>query len=225
MANQQPEPSVQAPRPLLPRWANDQDGWCRTIVGDILKNKGQPSDSDVDRCLKTLLAEKKLSDDSFQGVPTIEEEQLDGSPLDAVRLDSLKIGDGVNALKTGTHIDFAPGVTVIFGENGSGKSGFVRVLKRAAGVRTAEDILHNVRSDKRPIPTGSFGVTVGTTEQTVEWTNEFGVAPLNRISIFDARGARLHTEEDRTSTPQENSLSFHWFRARSSACVRRLRQR
>jgi energy-coupling factor transporter ATP-binding protein EcfA2 len=133
---------------------------------------------------------------------------LRGNPLDAVRLDSLKVGDGVNALKTGAQIDFAPGVTVIFGENGSGKSGFVRVLKRAAGLRTAEDILHNVRVDKRPTPSGSFTVTVGSASQTIPWKNEFGIAPLNRVSIFDARGARLHVEDDLTYvyTPGELTL-------------------
>ena len=45
-----------------------------------------------------------------------------------------------------------------------------------------EDILHNVRTDKRPTPTATFGVTVGTTAQTVDWKNQFGVTPLNRVS-------------------------------------------
>jgi energy-coupling factor transporter ATP-binding protein EcfA2 len=193
---------------LLPRWANDQDGWSRTIATDVLKTRVQPSDLDIDRYLKLLLSEKKLSKEPFQAVPKIEEKQLDGNPLESVRVDSLKVGDGVNALKSGAQIDFAAGVTVIFGENGSGKSGFVRVLKRAAGVRTAEDILHNVRGDKRPTPSGSFTVTVGTAGQTIQWNNEFGIAPLNRVSIFDTRGARLHIEDDLTYvyTPGELTL-------------------
>lgn len=193
---------------LLPRWANDQDGWCRAIAGDVLKNRTQPSNLDIDRYLKLLLSEKKLSPDPFEAVPKIEEKELAGNPLDPVRLDSLKVGDGVNALKPGAQIDFAPGVTVIFGENGSGKSGFVRVLKRAAGLRTAEDILHNVRTDTKPTPSAVFTVAVGTAGQTIEWKNEFGIAPLNRVSIFDARGARLHVEDDLTYvyTPGELTL-------------------
>src|SRR5581483_11232502 len=193
---------------LLPRWANDQDGWARIIATDVLKNRVQPSDLDIDRYLKLLLSEKKLSEEPFQAVPKVEEKQVSGNSLESVRMDSLKVGDGVNALKPGAQIDFAPGVTVIFGENGSGKSGFVRVLKRAAGVRTAEDILHNVRTDKRPTPTGSFTVTVGNASQTIQWNNEFGIAPINRVSIFDARGARLHVEDDLTYvyTPGELTL-------------------
>jgi hypothetical protein len=34
-------------------------------------------------------------------------------------------------------------MTLIFGETGSGKPGFGRVLKDAAGVRTAEEILRS----------------------------------------------------------------------------------
>jgi energy-coupling factor transporter ATP-binding protein EcfA2 len=210
MANQPQQPGTTAPtwHALLPSWANAQDGWCRTITADVLKNRTPPSDADIDRYLKLLLAEKNLSDDAFQPVPKIEEKQVDGNPLDALRIDKLKIGVGINALKPGAEIEFASGVTVIFGENGSGKSGFVRVLKRAAGVRTAEDILHNVRSDKKPTPSAGFTVTVGATAQDVDWRNEFGIAPLNRVSIFDARGARLHVEEDPTYvyTPGELTL-------------------
>ena len=174
----------------------------------MLKKGVQASDLDIDRYLKQFLSEKKLSQEPFEDVPQIEEKQPDASPLDSVRLDAVIVGDGVNALKPGSQIDFATGVTVIFGENASGKSGFVRVLKRAAGVRTAEDILHNVHADKRPTPSATFTVTVGDKEETVTWNNEFGLAPFNRIGIFDVRGARLHVEDDLTYvyTPGELTL-------------------
>ncbi|MGB9072389.1 MAG: AAA family ATPase [Terriglobales bacterium] len=208
MPNRQQPAGVQAPHALLPRWANDQDGWSRAIAGDVLKNRVQPSDLDIDRYLRLLLSEKKLSPEPFEAVPKIEEKEVAGNPLDAVRLESLKVGDGINALKPGAQIDFAPGVTVIFGENGSGKSGFVRVLKRAAGLRTAEDILHNVRADKKPTPSAGFTVTVGITGQTIQWKNEFSISPLNRMSIFDARGARLHVEDDLTYVYTPGELTF-----------------
>lgn len=200
--------SLQPPLALLPRWANNQDSWIRAIIDDVLKNRVQCVDGDIDRYLKLLLAEKKLSVDLFKATPKIEEKQFTGNPLDPVRMDSLTVGDGINAIKAGAKIDFASGVTVIFGENGSGKSGFVRVLKRAAGVRTAEDILHNVHGATRPIASATFGVTVGATSKTVEWKSEFAIAPLNRASIFDARGARIHVEEDLSYvyTPGELTL-------------------
>lgn len=205
--NQQ-EPVTESSHSLLPRWANNQDGWIRAIVQDVLKTKVLPSDLDIDRYLKLLLSEKKLSEDHFPVVPAIEEKQPDNNAPQAVSLVSLMVEEGVNALKSGAQIDFAPGVIVIFGENGTGKSGFVRVLKRAAGVRTAEDILHNVRADTHATPSARFKITVGSVGQTIDWKNEFGYAPLNRVSIFDVKGARLHVEEDLTYvyTPGELTL-------------------
>lgn len=76
MPNQQKQAGAQAPQALLPRWANGQDGWARTIASDILKSSVHPSDLDIDRYLKLLLSEKKLSDEPFQPIPKIEEKQL-----------------------------------------------------------------------------------------------------------------------------------------------------
>lgn len=198
-----------APLPaLLPRWANTQDSWVRAVVGDLLRSRLQASDVDIDRYMQLLLAEKKLSDEPFDTVPRLEEQEVDAAEPEAVRLDSLVIEDGINALKAGGRIDFAAGVTVIFGENGSGKSGFVRVIKRAAGLRIAEDILHNVRVAEKHSPRATFGVTVGSSSFPIAWNNEFGIVPLNRVSIFDSRGARLHVEDDLTYvyTPGELTL-------------------
>jgi energy-coupling factor transporter ATP-binding protein EcfA2 len=200
--------SPQPPGALLPRWANEQDSWIRAVVGDVLANGVQCPDADIGRYLKHFLAEKRLSEDPIEITPKLEERQVHGNPLDTVRLNSLTVGDGVNAIKVGSQIDFAPGVTVIFGENGSGKSGFVRILKRAAGVRTAEDILHNVLGTSRPIPSATFSVTVASNCSSVEWHNELGVAPLNRCGIFDARGARLHVEEDLSYVYTPGELAF-----------------
>jgi len=40
----------------------------------------------IDRCLKLLLSEKKLSFEVFEPVPKIEEKQLDKTPLAALGL-------------------------------------------------------------------------------------------------------------------------------------------
>ena len=63
---------TQASQPLLPKWANAPDGWCRAIAVDVLKNGVQVSDLDIDRYLKQFLSEKKLSQELFGDVPKIE---------------------------------------------------------------------------------------------------------------------------------------------------------
>ena len=61
--------SSSPPQALLPRWANNQDLWVRSIVVNVLNNRVQPANDDIGRYLKLLFAEKKLSDDPIESSP------------------------------------------------------------------------------------------------------------------------------------------------------------
>jgi len=49
----------------------------------------------------------------------------------------------VNALPDGSALTFAPGLTVIYGRNGAGKTGFARVIANACFSRHRPEILPN----------------------------------------------------------------------------------
>jgi predicted ATPase len=52
---------------------------------------------------------------------------------------------GVNALASDQRLSFGtPGLTIVYGDNGSGKSGYARVLKAALGPHVREEILRHV---------------------------------------------------------------------------------
>ena len=84
VTQQQAQPAPTETHALLPPWANGQDRWCRTIAADVLKNRVQPSDLDIDRYVRLLLPEKKLSAEAFEPVPKIEEKEHDANPLEPV---------------------------------------------------------------------------------------------------------------------------------------------
>ncbi|MEK6767488.1 MAG: AAA family ATPase, partial [Gemmatimonadota bacterium] len=87
---------------------------------------------------------------------------------------------------------------VLFGENGAGKTGYVRVLKTAASVRNAEPILPNVRKQDAGPPSASISYRLGVNQETHAWRGEQGVRPLTRIDVFDSRGLLLHVDEELT---------------------------
>jgi hypothetical protein len=104
----------------------------------------------------------------------------------------------VNALAASQKIEFNPKLTVIFGENACGKTGYVRVLKKAAAVRTSETVLPDV-SQARPNqpPSAAIGYRLGTgDEQVVDWKDQAGLVPFNRIDVFDSRATLLHVDGD-----------------------------
>ena len=59
-----------ASQPLLPKWANAQDGWCRAIAADVLKNGVQASDLDIERYLKRAVSTTLRQPDSAFTVAT-----------------------------------------------------------------------------------------------------------------------------------------------------------
>lgn len=121
---------------------------------------------------------------------------------DVVLLKSLSGVKGVNALVSDQHLNFGPeGITVIYGDNAAGKSGYSRVLKRACRARSAEEVIHpNVFETTTPPleATATFGFQVAGTETTsVEW-NEGRTPPaaLANIAVFDSACARVYVDEE-----------------------------
>jgi hypothetical protein len=71
-----------------------------------------------------------------------------------VTLSALRSCKGVNALTEDQELGFATsGLTVIYGDNGSGKSGYARLVKEAVGARHPAQILPDVFLDRPNDPT------------------------------------------------------------------------
>lgn len=189
-------PSTTA-RQLLVDWANEQDGWVRRLVLEVLA-AGKPAGGDVIRELYDgFLAEKGLKEEPAPAVPPLEyQEQLDPGSGEFI-FRKLEGVQGVNALASGQAIEFNPGLTILFGENGAGKTGYARILKRIADVRTAEEILPNVHEPTAVVDqAATVTYSIGGDEQVFEWKGEPGVPPMTHVSVFDSPAVRIHVDDD-----------------------------
>ncbi len=193
-----PKATVTA-RSLLVGWANEQDAWVRQLVSEVVVSRKPMTDSQLNAIYQTFLSEKALVADNLPTVPKLRD---DASLLDVstgLFLTQLRDLKNVNALVEGQAIDFNPKLTVIFGENACGKTGYVRVLKKAAAVRTSETVLPDVsqaHTRKQP-PTARITYRLGQDQRKeVEWKDQSGVAPFNRIDVFDSRATLMHVDGD-----------------------------
>ncbi len=111
-----------------------------------------------------------------------------------VSLESLTHHAGVNALAKDQTIEFGPRLTVVYGANATGKSGYTRILKHACRARGAEEILGNVVSGTIP---GRPSVTIKFTADGETCDHPWGDdqspnALLSRVSVFDQHCASVY---------------------------------
>lgn len=202
------------PRRLLVGWANGQDAWVRQITAETILSRQAPSDALLDAAYTTFLAEKGLGDGEAPEVPKLELVATDAAEEETLELVSLASIEGVNALAADQELGFDPELTVLFGQNGSGKTGYARILKRISAVRTAEDILPNAHTaylDSPSSPSATIQYRLSGRDSSVMWKDESGLAPFTRISVFDASAVSLHVDSDLgyVYTPAELALFGH----------------
>ena len=211
----QEEPATtSSARGLLVQWANQQDHWIRALVGEVLRSRRALAPEAVDELYARLLVDKDLAPGVATPAPVLELGSTSDDPEETLALVTLDGVSNVNALTPGQSIAFNQGLTVVFGKNGAGKSGYVRVFKQLAAVRGAEQILPNVHA---PTPTplvqrARVTYRLGAVESAVDWAGgEGGVDPLTRIDVFDASVNLLHVDEDLAFiyTPGDLALFRH----------------
>lgn len=199
------------PREILIGWANDQDNWARAIASEVLVSGKELPEETLTNVYQIFLAEKELTLDEPTTVPPITLTSTRESTTQELRLLYVKDVTNVNILAPQQEITFNKTASLFFGENASGKSGYVRILKRLAAVRSAEPILDDFRSTSSSPPHSVLGYKLGSVEHSFEWNDETGIFPFSRISIFDSRAVSIHVDEDLTYTytPADLALFRH----------------
>lgn len=182
----------------LDAWAVRFKPWQKFILATAVR-QGRLSNAQVDVAFEIFLRDFGLSDrtEKVAEIPSaITGRPQTNAPTQAkiVRIGSLS---AVNALPSTAELTFSPGLTVIYGGNGVGKSSFTRVLSNTCFSRTQHKILPNVFDDKaeRNI-SATIQIDMGG-DQIVDFifdgSNEN--RELKSISIFDTAVAKNHLVE------------------------------
>lgn len=127
-----------------------------------------------------------------------------------VRLKGVRGARNVNALRDDQELTIATrGVTVVYGDNGAGKSGYVRVLKQVCRARGGRDAVHANVFDEDPQPacavvafvverpTAADGVNPALEHREITWTTTAEDSPeeLAQVSVFDTRSAAVYVSK------------------------------
>ena len=188
-------------------WCQNIAPWQADAVGRMLAH-GDLTTADKDELYRMLKAEFGLLKPGESAPKPIRPQPgaVSGAPATQTQVSLHAIEDvhNVNAIPDGSRLPFGTtGLTVIYGQNGSGKSGYARVLKRACKARdTEEHILPNIRpapgstTQSQPASAG-IKVQVGTSQpQVIAWSDGQHPDVLTNVAVFDSSCARITVEED-----------------------------
>jgi hypothetical protein len=193
---EQTSPAQVDPRETLAAWANGQDEWTRYIVRQVLSTGRPLTDGDVDTAHALFRQEKGLDK---RTVPTEDPLAVEACEEDSelpLVITKLFEVTGVNAIVPGSAIEPHEGMTVLFGENGTGKTGYSRVFKAVAGSRTADVVLGDISAADVEPQSARIEYTLGGEAQELAWTGEQGQSPFTRMSIFDSPSVNFHVDDD-----------------------------
>lgn len=192
-------------RPLKNRiidWLKTLDYWFQYASNKLLEN--EPLSDDLISMTYALFKEEYGLEEEFYGQAEIEYNEITESEEvdETIQLKEIKHIENVNALAPEQTISVHPNLTLIYGHNGTGKSGYIRLLNNAFRSRGDKEILPNVFEDKDfGDPTCKFLFVTEEGEHELEYPQDKNNIEFTRFSVFDSHSVKVHLEED-------NKLNF-----------------
>jgi energy-coupling factor transporter ATP-binding protein EcfA2 len=175
-------------------WSQERPPWQRDALRRLVLN-GELSDEDIHALAEICKSGHGLAEQ--QGITPFAKEHVPDKAAGApVSLVSIFHHRGVNALAEDQTLKFGSGLTVVYGDNGAGKTGYIRILKSACRARGQEKILGNVVSGTTPLaPVVAIKYKVGAEPDPREWAGGNEDEFVSRVSVFDTQCAAVYLTE------------------------------
>ena len=182
-------------------WASRQPNWQQDALRRIAVSPDL-TDADVSAIFANLKKSKGLSQKGKAALQPLTKDHLKSDAAKAPMVHLCSIGNVKNAnqLAPDQVLPFAlDGLTLIYGHNGSGKSGYCRILKKLCRAIVKDTIHPNVFATGTPAPAEAqirYKLAGAGEVNNVTWCDgEEGPSGIVHLSVFDSHNARLYVDE------------------------------
>lgn len=138
----------------------------------------------------------------------------EANPDRSVVLTSLSTMTNVGKIPSDQTLDFqSRGLTIAYGGNGTGKSGYARVLKQACRARSPGTVYPNAYAPdfQELTPSATIDFNLDDAPQQAVWSGQRGAIPrteLRGISVFDGDCARHYLQSTEAFAFQPSALTY-----------------
>ena len=202
------EQQVETLETEVKKFANGLPYWAKFLAEKILSGN-VVADNDIDTSYSYLLEQLKLKEETEKPEIAIDYNAANaGNYKSDLLLTKLENVEGVNALTENQTIEFCPNLTIIYGANGSGKSGYIRLLKNVFYSKAPETILSNIHIENgHKAVNAKFTFKSNNIESPLEFADKDN-AEFEQFAVFDGKSVLSHLENKNEFEFRPAGLSF-----------------
>jgi energy-coupling factor transporter ATP-binding protein EcfA2 len=177
-------------------WSQKLPDWQRGLMRKLC-------DGPLDEAGRAEVLAVLCGEAPAEALPPLELANLPADETEHGRVELRQIRDlrNVNRLAEDQVLRFGPGLNIVFGENGAGKSGYGRLCRRVCRSAEPGEVLHDVFDPGKAdaLQTAEFVLAVNGEERTVEVDlDEEAPRILSAMTAFDASCAAVHISKSNT---------------------------
>jgi hypothetical protein len=185
----------------LPQWGQ--------VIAAILLSGKKVSDPDLDKAYQILLEDLNISPKTNRKIVDINFGNANGIHFQDVKFKELRNTEGVNALAEKQILKLSNGLTIVYGINGAGKSGYIRLFKKVFYSKSREEILPNIhlsQDRKKTAAVFTFGTENGDLE--LKFPDDITNPVFSQFSVFDGKAVVSHLDQKNVQEFRPAGLSF-----------------
>ena len=187
-------------------WAESQGDWGKLLIHDVVTFETNLPQTSLDNVFNYFLQGVGL----FSGLPSISTSKPKFIPnTQKVEITSISNITGVNKLAKDQKIDFCPNLTVIYGENGTGKSSYGKILKTLGFSYDKNDTIHNNIFEPPEPKSAEIEYEIGNAKKSFNWDGSNKNASLASVSVFNNRCVQISLSDNRQLIV--SPIGFHLF--------------
>lgn len=197
----------------LYEWAGKElDYWEQAVLDKVIAGD-QLTTSDYQQFLQYLREDKELAERMSQRREIRFAKIVDSSaakPVALVRLLDIASLQNVNALAADQRLTFGEQLTVVYGTNGSGKSGYARVLGQVGFSRGDKEVLGDIGKPPGGDTKHSARIRVadGNGDREIDFVSGSSCPDLACLHIFDSKSVEVHLNEPNTISFTPPGLAY-----------------
>lgn len=195
---------------FLWEWTESHEPWSKLLISKVVTAESNLSSTERQEIFDHFLQSINL----HSGLPTLTLAKPTYAPTSKqIELDSLSAITGVNRLAKDQTVDFAKNITVIYGENGTGKTGYSRILKTLGfSYDTHNNILPNIYGTTEP-QSATINFKSNNNPKSFTWNGSNSDSELENISVFNSNCVQFSLADRNLIV---SPIGFHLFNLVSS---------